>query len=302
MIHIISGPPRAGKTYWVTKKINKLLKEAKKKNDSGKPYRKVFSNFPVITPWGSSLIWKPELVNEEIVDSDIFIDEAYQFYNSRNYKGFSANDHLFFALNGHNSNNIYLIAHSPNRLDTVIREMANEFIFVKKISIPFLELPLWFRVETFLDELAISQRYISKHACYNVEHYLFSKKVANTYNTHFFRKEGEYLKFDSWADVPGYENNLLSEEFIKTPAYMLYVKVFYFRVKTIAEMLKKFALPWYLKLEKITGPCINKIVSKSPYLLDLKNKYVSLSDDKRNDLIKRYVSIVLLAFVLSRLL
>lgn len=316
MIFIISGPPRAGKTYFTTRMINKLLKEAKKKKDSGKPYRRVFSNFPVFTPWGSSLIWKPELVNEEIVDSDIFIDEAYQFYNSRNFKNFTTNDHLFFALNGHNSNNIYLIAHSPSRLDTVIREMVNEFIFVKKVSIPFINLPLWFRVETFLDELAISQRYITKHACYNVEHYLFKKSIANTYNTQFFRKEGENLPFSSWSDVPEYEGTLLlSEEFRKTPAAVFYLKVLYFKLMLIFRSIKvlyyklmlklltviKFFSPAFRKISYAAAPYLKKIVSKVPYLEVLYQKFEAIPGEKINGLLRKYVSIIILAVILSRL-
>lgn len=131
MIYIVFAAPRQGKTYFCTYIALHALKKAKKDG------KKVFSNYPIYhKKLGSTYRWEAGMEQDNITDSIIIIDEAYQAYNSRNFKGFSKNEHLFFSLNGHNQNDIWLIAHSPQRVDVVIREMVDMFYFVTKYSIP----------------------------------------------------------------------------------------------------------------------------------------------------------------------
>jgi Zonular occludens toxin (Zot) len=193
MIYIIFAPPRSGKTYYATAWALKELKKGK---------RKVFSNYPIISPkYGSSYVWKPEYASSDIVDSIIFIDEAYRDFNSRNYKSFTSDEHLFFATNGHNGLDIVLIAHSPQRLDTVIREMATIFYYVSKVAIPFIDRPLWFKIEGYPDELTLSQRFVRQDNSYSIEHCFFKKSVANAYNTHFFRKDNIHPElYSTWVE------------------------------------------------------------------------------------------------------
>jgi hypothetical protein len=107
-----------------------------------------------------------------------------------------------FATNGHNNNDFLLIAHSPARLDTVIREMVNTYYYVKKFQIPLMGRPLWFKVEGYVDELSLSQRYTNPNAVYSIERYLFKKRVAHAYDTHFFKKpDTEDIEFISWVEV-----------------------------------------------------------------------------------------------------
>ncbi|HZK71717.1 MAG TPA: zonular occludens toxin domain-containing protein [Clostridia bacterium] len=206
MIYIFFAPPREGKTYCVTAWALKELAKNK---------RRVFSNYPIVTDKVSTLVWKPDLVDSDIVDSLIIIDEAYRDFNSRNFKNFSSSEHFFFATNGHNNIDIILIAHSPARLDTVIREMASYFFFVKKVHLPFSTRPLWFRVEGFLDEISLSQRFVHKTLSYSVEHYLFKRSVARAYDTHYFRKNIiTPTVYSTWAETlggvgPVDSNNLL---------------------------------------------------------------------------------------------
>ena len=119
----------------------------------------MFTNYPIVdSDMRSSLVWSPDLVHESIHDALIVIDEAYRDYNSRSFKNFSADEHTFFATNGHNNVDVVLIAQNPARVDVVIREMTNIYYFVRKFQLPFMSRPLWFRVLGFLDEesMAIS--------------------------------------------------------------------------------------------------------------------------------------------------
>lgn len=191
-VTIVFAAPRQGKTYWATSKAVHALKKGK---------QKVFTNYPVFYKNKSTLVWESGYETEPITDSLIIIDEAYRYFNSRNYKNFTDEEHFFFATSGQNENDIILIAHSPARLDTVIREIASLFLFVKKITIPLTEYPLWFRTEGYLDEISLSRRAMSKEAFDSVEHHIFRKKIAKAYDTHFFRKiDIPETQFYTWAE------------------------------------------------------------------------------------------------------
>ena len=179
MIKILWAPPRQGKTWIATADVVSLLK----KN------RTVYTNWPVVVRSGkkilSSLVWDPTLALENIQAADIIIDEAYTDYNSREYKKFSVAVHTFFATNGHAGNNICLIAQNPNRIDVVIREMCNEFVFVKKLMWPIINRPLYFMAYTYLTEKEMVSR-TADNAFYTAR-YWFNAEIANAYDTHYFR-------------------------------------------------------------------------------------------------------------------
>lgn len=178
MIYLIWGKPKHGKTY----RAVLLARRALKRGD-----KTVYSNFPIVTEWGCSKEWKPEYAKENIQNSLIIIDEAYMDYNSRNFSKFTKEEHTFFSLNGHNGNDIIVIAHSPARLDVVIREMVNEFQYVDAVFVPFTSRTLWFKLEAYLDEQAISMRHVSKGSVYYTIRYPFSWKVARSYDYKFYR-------------------------------------------------------------------------------------------------------------------
>lgn len=217
-IKVIWGVPGAGKTYYGVRKALFHMRRIKKGKGT---IRYVFSNFPIYhKKYGWSYVWTPDLALQVVTDSFILIDEAYRDYNSRNStnkgKGkngnnkdvFTENEHTFFATCRHLNNDIWLIAHNPARIDVVIREITEEFILMHCHKIPilsslfgFLNFPLWFSADVFLDEQALAQRYTSRHAVYCVERFAFSKKVANSYDTHFFRdKDTEEPIFIRWDE------------------------------------------------------------------------------------------------------
>lgn len=199
MIYIIWAPPRKGKTYYATYWAISILK-AIYKNKGNKKF--VFSNYPIHhKKYGSTLFWNKNSYQYNIHDSVIIIDEAYRDYNSRKYHKFSTNEHTFFATNGHDNNDIILICHGIHRIDPVIREMVDTYYYVKKITFPFSEKPLWFIVEGFLDEIEIANRY-RYNTVYSKFFLRFKKEIGNSYDTHYFRKpDNEKFDLISWDDV-----------------------------------------------------------------------------------------------------
>jgi len=227
MIYIIWAPPRQGKTFFAT---FKALQELKKKNSK----KKVFSNYPIIYiepltgsqklynwanrqlaiitkgRFGKSQIeekiystyrWVPELIYSGIHDSMIIIDEAYRDYSSRNFKEFKVDTHTFFATNGHDKNEIYLIGQHPNRLDVIIREMVNIFYYVRKKTLPFSEKPYLFVVEGYLTEEDFLRRASDESACWSKQFISLRNDVKTAYDTHFFRHEGEQTTYEKWSDI-----------------------------------------------------------------------------------------------------
>lgn len=184
MIYIIWAPPRQGKTFLATRIGVDAM--TKKKNP-----RRVFSNYPIIDRKTgiSSYVWTPEKTYENVNGSIIIIDEAYRNYNSRNYRGFSVDDHTWFATNGHLGNDIYLIAQNPARIDTVIREMTNEFIFVEKFH-PFEFLdwrPSWFKMSVYLSYEEFTM--MGRLEPYLMYRQLAWKRYADAYDTRYYRQE-----------------------------------------------------------------------------------------------------------------
>jgi hypothetical protein len=164
----------------------------------------------------ASKIWSPELAHEVITNADIYIDEAYTDYSSREYKKFSIDLHTFFATNGHNDININLLAQNPARIDLIIREMCSSFLYVKKVAVPgplwllYAKIknlfgadldptrprPLFFKIYTYLDEKSMSM--MNPDSAYQVTTVWFNSLVAGAYDTHYYRNAGKPYEGVSW--------------------------------------------------------------------------------------------------------
>ena len=189
MIYIVAGPPREGKTFWVT---YLALKEMARK---GKRKRKVFSNYPIKhKKYGFSYKWDMDLIYD-IRDSVIIIDEAYRDVSSRNHKDFTVDQHTAFATNGHNNNDFWIIAQSPARVDVIIREMTNIFFYVSKYCFPFSKSPLWFTIRGYLSESDLQSQ-----DSYSTESILPSKRVKNAYDTHFYGNSNVDIVYTKWFE------------------------------------------------------------------------------------------------------
>lgn len=204
-IKIIFASPGQGKSYYATYKACEALKDG----------RTVYSNYPIITPKGlSSCVWKPEYCLENVRDAVIIIDEAYRDMSSRDYSSFTVDEHTFFATNRHNHLDIYLIAQNPARIDVILREICSEFLFIKKISIPFTRwlnklerdnIPLIFIVYGYLDEIALANRYNKDSD--KLSWVIFNRKVAKSYDTHFYSNDDDEFVGVHWSDYLKCEND-----------------------------------------------------------------------------------------------
>ncbi|WP_406657401.1 zonular occludens toxin domain-containing protein [Methanolobus sp. ZRKC2] len=203
MIYVYWAPPRKGKTYSCTDDALRKMEEFHKKRKKDPDFKgRVFSNYPIKHPkLGFCDVWFPHMCEWPIYDSEIYIDEAYRDFNSRKHKMFSDEEHLFFSTNGHNGNNINLIAQNPARIDLIIREMTDTFFYVKKTEIPIIGRPLWFTLDAYLCEDDFKRRHMDPDALYNRTHKIFRPKVAKAYDTHYFRKAcDQEPEFINWAE------------------------------------------------------------------------------------------------------
>jgi len=192
MIHIWFGAPREGKTYSCTRLAVQRMEKG----------RKVFSNYPIITrgkKMFSTLVWKDEMIYENIHRCDIIIDEAYRSYSSREFKNFNKDMHTFFATNGHNDIDVHLIAQNPARIDVIIREITNYYHFVKKVNFPLLSRPLYFLNMVYLLEEDMLTR--SKERTHYMERYFFQKHYAEAYDTHYYRNyDDKVFEPQTWLE------------------------------------------------------------------------------------------------------
>lgn len=198
MIYIIEGVPGAGKTNYATSLVIKELQKKKGK--------KVFTNYPVVIKhkheWKSSFVWEKNYLIEGVEDSKVFLDEAWQYFSSREWLKFTKEQQNAFATNRHNENDYYLIAQHHARLDTIIREIASKFYVVHKTHIPYINIPLWFTVDTFLSEMDVENYHQTRNRnlLYACDRSLPSRKVFRAYDTHFYRKKGLVSNPQTWFD------------------------------------------------------------------------------------------------------
>lgn len=222
-IFIVWGHPGEGKTYSVTAWAIDAMK-------AGRP---VFSNYPIIWKGMSSMKWKPEYAKmpHPPVNAVICIDEAYRYYNSREFKNFSVEEHTYFATNRHNNLEIYLIAQNPARLDKVIQEIS-QFILCRKIG--FLSFILGFRCYyyEFLEDLS-RRRAGDRESHYRVEFRFFSKKVANAYDTHYFGVNSKNVFIGECWEIPEEVNKngkVLQKSHLSLPDFLNFYRDIFTRM------------------------------------------------------------------------
>lgn len=209
-ILIKAGRPGFGKTYTATDEIIERLERGER----------VFSNFPVITPDKkyTSVVWEPWMTHEYILDAWVYIDEAYTAFDSTERDSVDQETHTFFATNRHNDVNAVLIAQNVIRIAKKIREIAT-YEYVEKRDVPFplwypfsriyrylmkkgynplgyerpphlgRPRPLWFTIYSF-DSEEKAQRGDKKDAAF-VTRRIFKMRTAQSYDTHYFRRDNE---------------------------------------------------------------------------------------------------------------
>jgi hypothetical protein len=186
---------------------------------------RVVTNFPVFVKGyhetGYSYKWDKSLCYENINDTVFIIDESYRDFNSRNYKDFTTEEHTFFATSGHNGNDFYFLVQNVNRLDKVIREVANYFLDIWKISIPLTNgYPLLMVCEWFYSLERLESRWMTRKGAFKVQRYMLKRKIAKAYDDKYFRKEeSPDLVIERWepkednSPTPGNPKNNLKRPF-----------------------------------------------------------------------------------------
>jgi len=208
-LYIWYGKPRQCKTYVVTEKINHWLDSL---------HLKVYTNFPVLTLKGNSpYIWEDKHIYENIQDSQIVIDESYEDWGSSDTGALKDSDRmLFLHTTGHQVNDVHFIAQSPVRILKAIRDIATEVHIVKKYCIPW-PLPWWkdkegenrpilIRVLTYSDWK--DQMDPAPDKADAIKYYWFKKRIAETYDTHFFRNDRPPHVGITWKEKRDLERSL----------------------------------------------------------------------------------------------
>jgi hypothetical protein len=132
MITVICGVAGKGKTALATQLT---LKEAAK----GRP---IFSNYNI--SWSmfgvpiTSFEVKPEYFKEKSfpIDSYVNIDEAQNDFNSRFFKEMTKEEIKYFSGHRHLGIDIVMTTQHPNRIDIVLRENADKFLWIR-YALPF---------------------------------------------------------------------------------------------------------------------------------------------------------------------
>jgi len=191
------APPREGKTYVVVDEAIKTLKQKKE----------VYSNFPIITPSGlMSRVWKKEFIYENIQNALVIIDEAQHDFDSQQHKSLDDNEDTFFATSGHNGIEIRIISQNLTRVTKAIRDRMNEFIFVQKgLPFPFYRdregkwgRPLYFIKTSYLTLEDLQSH--DKERIYLKERVFFNSETAKSYDTHYFKRQGEIFNPPTWYE------------------------------------------------------------------------------------------------------
>jgi len=132
MLEIYSGIPGSGKTLEVTKIA---VKEMRK----GRP---VFSNYPIQCKVRkgfklytvTSYILTKDMLTDYVFPygSLLIIDEAQTWFGSREWKDFSKDSLLLFTAHRHIGYSLICICQHPQRVDVILRELANMFWLVDR--------------------------------------------------------------------------------------------------------------------------------------------------------------------------
>ena len=181
-IHILVAPPSQGKSYIVTWIVDQIFKEKK---------RKVFSNYPIRSLDGkdcSFYIDKTLLMSQNLNGQVIVLDEGHKLFWSRNFKNFTDEEKNWWSTAGHNEQTIYILTQELGRIDVIIQDVATLIWDIQKVSVPFLDIPLWFNITQWSSKEAYmaDQKGMLNKPPFREFRVLFSQNIADMYDTHFF--------------------------------------------------------------------------------------------------------------------
>ena len=181
-LYCITAPPSSGKSYVVTKMAIDHMRSG----------RRVFTNYPIHYNNGrekfTSLVLKRDmLLTYNFSGSVIIVDEAHQWWWSRNFKQFNDDFKNWFSSLAQREISLYYVVQHEDRVDTIINDCCNLFGEIEKVEIPVLEMPIYFRINWWVREIDMQLARTHKEIDpFHHETIWFDRDVAQSYNTKFF--------------------------------------------------------------------------------------------------------------------
>lgn len=180
-VYILYGLPGAGKSYFLACLADDYRR-------AGYP---VACNYPI--KFTHEL--KPENINTDLLlsGSVLLIDEAHSIFNSRGFKNFTKTMHEFFSMHRHLGNRLVLATQHPARLDLVIREIADSFIYLSTFKIG--SRPILLTARYYYEDPCRSSNIDMDRLLvpYRTERRLYRRHIMASYDTFYVDSDAESI-------------------------------------------------------------------------------------------------------------
>lgn len=178
MIEGIVGYPGAGKTYYA-------LWRAKKEMKKGRP---VYSNFGI----DGALHITPETLFNIEPGAFVILDEAQNWFGSRNWKRFGDEFMEFFSQTRKKSFTLLWVSQDVSTVDKIIRDRTHLIMQTESFWAGLFGRPLYFRVKTYYGAKNLGK----KDHWAGTQWIFFNKELADSYDTK------EIIKVRKFDDAP----------------------------------------------------------------------------------------------------
>lgn len=192
-LNLVFGPPSNGKSYIGTEAGLDFMERS----------RRCFSNYIIRSVDGRfcSRVWKKEYMHENLTGSVIIWDEMQVDFWSRMFKDTTVEQLAWFTQLAQYEITIYMMTQHYDNLEISLRRVVNWWIYVEKVVIPILDIPLYFNVYTFDNFDRFNEFQHGRADPYFFERLWFNKDVAAAYDTKFFAKdERPPFEGQTWED------------------------------------------------------------------------------------------------------
>jgi len=180
-IHIVTGKPRAGKSYFM---VSRIIKDIKKGIPCYLNFKVDLTKYPftakeIKAGLGSIYYWKNVKDFINIPEGHIYVDEAYTLFGSKDWQKLPMEVMSKFLTHGHYSIDIWACSQSQKRINNTIREVVNYAYRVKSLKLPFL--PRFFITQVLDPDELMSDKV--KPEVWDRYYYFFKQSIANCYDT-----------------------------------------------------------------------------------------------------------------------
>ena len=166
MIEGVVGYPGTGKTYYALWRAHKEMKRG----------RSVYSNFSID---GAKRITPQEMFDIE-AGAFVILDEAQNWFGSRNWKDFGDRYMEFFSQTRKKEYGLLWLSQDVSSVDKTIRDRTHLIHDMNCYLKALFGRPAWFTITTYYGAKNIGK---DKHKAQS-KMIFFNKKIANSYDTH----------------------------------------------------------------------------------------------------------------------